>query len=197
MSAEPLEPQDLAPSATTGSGANPSPSDASDTQDSPQPVLATRVAPEPWKEQHRVPKPIAQRLEKTGQQSPLLQRRLTNTELRVLKVLMNPAYVDLDEQAKLALCGCGATKYRKVKRDPAVRAEMQRMINDALDEEIAPILKKSAEVAKNMGRDGFQDRKMLLTMQGAFKEGGGGINVHLGGAKKMVIGVVGIDPDDV
>jgi hypothetical protein len=69
-------------------------------------------------------------------------------------------------------------------------------VRDVLMEKVAPILEKSADVAVNMGRDGFQDRKMILQMGGWFQEQGNRTTINIG-AKKMVVGIVGISPEDL
>lgn len=99
-------------------------------------------------------------------QKPILTRK----QLAVLHVLMDPDNAGKSDLELIALAGVSNSTFYKVMRDPQVQAEHQQMCKDLIAKQVAPIIQRSIKVATSEGRDGFQDRRLLLSMSGHYVE---------------------------
>ena len=67
---------------------------------------------------------------------------------------------------------------RRVSANPAIKARILKgMVVTTILDAIKPVLEQSIHIAKSQGRDGFNDRRMLLEMAKLYKRSGEGVTI--------------------
>jgi predicted DNA-binding protein (UPF0251 family) len=119
---------------------------------------------------------------------------LTRRQLRVLDVLVDPTTAGKTDDELAEMAGMSRTTFWRIKSEPAVEAERMKLCKALITSRVAPIIHKSIMVATSEGRDGFQDRRLLLAMSGDYQERKQH-DVNVNG--QMMVGVVGVALDSL
>ena len=95
---------------------------------------------------------------------PLPGGGLTKAGQRLVAVLLDPAYRTATNQQRARAARISEPHYYRLMRDEAVHEALRLKARELLAPYLAPILATAAETAIQAGRDGHQDRRMLLEM---------------------------------
>ncbi len=119
---------------------------------------------------------------------------LTRKQLAVLDVLMDPDNAQKSDTEMSDIAGVSRTTFYRVRMLPEVDAERRRLCKALIQSRVAPIIDRSIKVAMSEGRDGFQDRRLLLSMSGDYVERQQH-DVNL--TARVMVGVVGVSMDEL
>lgn len=127
--------------------------------------------------------------------------------VRLMLAMMAPESYKLTVAELAAKAGIGERTYYRLMADPQYRVWLDEQRRQALARHVDNIMNAAVTTAARDGRDGHQDRKMLLEMAGlyvpkqAHEVGGAGgqpLTILIGGAPPATAGPVqseGGDPD--
>jgi hypothetical protein len=118
---------------------------------------------------------------------------LTPAERRILAVLCDPKMYDRTETDRIAAAGVSRSRYYELLRDPSLHAIQREILSQTIASNVAAVVDKSITQAVTTGRDGFQDRKLLLEM-GRFYTPHSQIDHNV---KGHIVGIVGVKTDDI
>jgi hypothetical protein len=93
-------------------------------------------------------------------------RTLTRGEKLVLAVCINPEHFKSTDTQKIAATGISRSRYYAIIADPWFHKQIQSATMNFIGLRIAPIVEAAVSTAMVKGKDGHQDRKMLLQMSG-------------------------------
>nr|WP_294577194.1 hypothetical protein [uncultured Rhodopila sp.] len=97
-------------------------------------------------------------------------RRLTRVERAVLAVLVDPRFnqPNTTNAERIAAADVSERRFYEVMADPWFQDQQRRAFLDVIRTNIGPIVEAAVKTASAEGRDGHQDRKMLLEMGGMY-----------------------------
>jgi predicted DNA-binding protein YlxM (UPF0122 family) len=113
---------------------------------------------------------------------------LTRKQRAVLEVIMDPSMANATVEERIKRAGVSLQTYYNVLQMPHVEAERQRLVKQLVTQAVAPAIAACAATAMTQGRDGFQDRRLLLSMSGDYVERKQQ-DVNVSGS---IVGVVGV-----
>ena len=131
-------------------------------------------------------------LARLGTGGTALDRTLTRKEEAVLRVIMNPDHADKTNQERADTAGVSLRHWYQILADPFIKRRQREAVQDMICTSVAPMLKQSLRVAVEEKRDGFNDRKLLLSMGGFYVERQ---QIDHTSAGQPIIGVVGVSTD--
>jgi hypothetical protein len=129
-----------------------------------------------------------------GNRLPEAKRSLSRAERRVLESICDPNHRNITVSERCKAIGIGESRYFEVVRDPWFRAQHREAVRRAVDERIASLVNASADTAAVVGRDGFNDRRMLLELTGHYVPRQ---QIDHTTAGQPIVGVVGVDPSQL
>lgn len=91
------------------------------------------------------------------------------TTAALLRVLMDPKYFLSTNAQRAEAAGVSEETLYLYLRDPDFREQHDRMLQDLLRKEIAAIFQAGISTAKQEGREGQADRKILYEMYGLYQ----------------------------
>jgi hypothetical protein len=122
------------------------------------------------------------------------ERKLTRLEGKILELLLKPETRHEKKNDLHKLAGCGRTRFYEILKDPWFEQQRRAGIQAIVKEQAAEFVAAAAETARTPGRDGFQDRRLLLSMSGDHIER----RQHNHDiTARVVVGVVGVDMEDL
>ena len=95
---------------------------------------------------------------------PLPGGGLTKAGQRLVAVLLDPAYRHATVRQRAKAARISEPHYYRLMKDEAVHEALRLKARELLAPYLAPILATAVETASQPGRDGHQDRRMLLEM---------------------------------
>jgi len=95
-------------------------------------------------------------------------RALTPSERKILKVWADPAFYGETDQACIEAAGVARDTYFKAKQNPELQGERQRICHAMLQHSLRGAYGAMAATAALPGREGFQDRRLLMEMAGEY-----------------------------
>lgn len=98
-----------------------------------------------------------------------LGQGLTRSEQKLLAVLTDPKYFGANNAGKAEAAGISDRLLYQIVKRPHFKAAMKDFLTNYLTTQNGPILDAAVQTAKEKGRDGFNDRKMLLEMSGMYE----------------------------
>lgn len=93
---------------------------------------------------------------------------LTRAERAVLRVLIDPTYHEATNAEKIQAAGVSEAQFYRIVRKPQFREQEKAAFFDLIQTRLGPIIEAAMKTASMEGRDGFNDRKMLLEMGGMY-----------------------------
>lgn len=121
-------------------------------------------------------------------------RTLTRTEGKLLDLLLDPATRHLKQKEIYTRAGCSKSRYWTIMQDPWFQEQRRNLLRTMVQEQAAAFVKAAADTAATPGRDGFQDRRLLLTLSGDHVERRQHDHQVTG---RVVVGVVGVSMDEL
>jgi hypothetical protein len=121
-------------------------------------------------------------------------RDFTRMERKVLDALMIPELRHAKQKDLCKELGICRVTYWKIMSDPWFQEQRRSAMRHVIEEQASAFVKAAAETAATPGRDGFQDRRLLLSMTGDHVERRQ--HQHEVNAR-VVVGVVGVDMADL
>lgn len=107
--------------------------------------------------------------ETLNRRDPVTKERIpTRTEEKVLAILVNPEHFRKTNAQKIALATCSCYQFYKIMRNPWFQKQVKDAALQLLHGQVMGVFDAAIETAKEVGRDGFNDRKMLLEMAGYY-----------------------------
>jgi hypothetical protein len=140
------------------------------------------------------PLPVKAARKEGGLMPDPTERKLTRLEGRVLELLLNPSTRHEKKKDLCELSGCGKTRFYQILKDPWFEQQRRAGIQAIVKEQAAEFVAAAAATAKMPGRDGFQDRRLLLSMSGDHIERR---QHNHDVTARVVVGVVGVDMEDL
>ena len=95
-------------------------------------------------------------------------RALSASERKILRVWADPAYYASTDTECIKAAGVGRATYYKAKQTPALEGERQRICREMLVQGLRGAYGAMIETAGSPGREGFQDRRLLMEMAGEY-----------------------------
>lgn len=126
-----------------------------------------------------------------GTATDALNRSFTRKERAVLEAICNPALRDVTVSERAKAAGVSERRYFEIMKDPWFRRQHREYIQATVQERVASLVDASAQTAATPGRDGFNDRRMLLEITGHYVPRQQ-TDVTSGG--QPIVGVIGVDP---
>jgi hypothetical protein len=117
---------------------------------------------------------------------------LSRAERRVMTVLRDPDNHEKTESERIALAKVSRSRYYEILRDPDFARMEREIVRDTIRASVGAVIHKSLEVAVKRDRDGFNDRKLLLSMSGHYVERS---QTDITSQGKQVVGVIGVSMD--
>jgi hypothetical protein len=130
----------------------------------------------------------------TGNWHEAEQRSLTRKERAVLAIICDPSMADATNRERYAKAGLSERRYYEILADPWFNEQHRRMIQSVVKERVGRLIEAGYQTAATPGRDGFQDRRMLLEMTGHYVKREQ-IDHTSGG--QPIVGVIGVAMDDI
>lgn len=121
-------------------------------------------------------------------------RTFTRVERKVLEAITAPALANATNEERFAHAGVSKTRFYGIMQDPWFRKKHREFIHNHVQGRIAELVNASANTATTPGRDGFQDRRMLLEMTGHYTPRQ---QIDHTTAGQPIVGVVGVAMDDL
>lgn len=114
----------------------------------------------------RVAEPVAtQRAEeREGRPKDILSR----ARRKLMLVLSNPDFANATVREICEAAGVSKATYFKAMRDPEFHKEHNNWIRSTITNRLYKILDSAIQTATTVGRDGFQDRRLLFEMAGHY-----------------------------
>jgi hypothetical protein len=146
-----------------------------------------------------VPVVVSRQEQGKGQQGLRLaddeqNRTFTRVERKVLEAITSPDLANATNEERYAHAGVGKTRFYAIMQDPWFRRKHREFIYNHVQARIAELVNASANTATTPGRDGFNDRKMLLEMTGHYVPRQ---QIDHTTAGQPIVGVVGVAMDQV
>ena len=85
-----------------------------------------------------------------------------------MAVWANPEHWAATDEEIIGEAGVSRSTYYKAKQDPVLLEEWHKLCREILGDRLLSIYQASIQTACVVGRDGFQDRKLLLEMAGEY-----------------------------
>lgn len=118
-------------------------------------------------------------------------RRMSNAERRLLRVLADPHHYDASNAERAKAAGISESRLYDLLRDPWFRDQEKQLMRGMVQTELAPIVRASIDTAKKPGRDGFNDRRVWLETVELYQPRQ---QIDHTTAGQPLVGVVGVDP---
>lgn len=122
------------------------------------------------------------------------ERTLTRTEQKILDGIMDPALRHSTQPVFCKAVGVGATRYWQIMKDPWFQEQRRSLLRSIIQRQAMTFVEAAAKTAATPGRDGFQDRRLLLSMTGDHIERRQHNHDVTG---RIVVGVVGVSLDEL
>lgn len=122
------------------------------------------------------------------------KRTLTRAERSVIQVLSDPALYRETATERIAAAGVSRDRYYKIMKNPDFRQLQRDFVHDMIRERVAPVIGAALDTASVKGRDGHNDRDMVLQMAGLYTPKQQ-TDLHVTG--EAIIAVAGVNIDDV
>jgi hypothetical protein len=123
-----------------------------------------------------------------------INRMLTRKERAVLRVICDPALCEATQAERAKQAQVSIRQYFSILADPWFREQHRVAINRHVQERVGRLIEAGYQTAATPGRDGFQDRRMLLEMTGHYVKREQ-IDHTSGG--QPIVGVIGVAMDDI
>jgi hypothetical protein len=124
----------------------------------------------------------------------LQNRTLTRTERKVLEVILTQDNRNKTQEVIAKSAGCSRTMYLKIMADPWFQEQRRNLLRTMIQEQAGAFVQAAVETATTPGRDGFQDRRLLLTLSGDHVERRQHEHQVTG---QVVVGVIGVSMDEL
>ncbi len=120
------------------------------------------------------------------------ERTFTRKERAVLEAITDPATRNMTNAERAALAGVSDRQYYQIMARPWFRARHRNIIQGHVQSRVADLVEASAVTAATPGRDGFNDRKLLMEMTGHYIARQ---QIDHTSAGQPIVGVVGVSMD--
>lgn len=122
------------------------------------------------------------------------ERKLTRLEGKILELLLNPDTRHAKRQELYKMAGCSKGRYYAILKDPWFDQQRREGLQAIIREQTISFVRAAAKTAATPGRDGFQDRRLLLSMTGDHVERRHHDHNVTG---RVVVGVIGVAMEDL
>ena len=95
-------------------------------------------------------------------------RALTPSERKVLAIWSRPEYYGSTDVECIEAAQVSKDTYYRIKRDPELRARRDELLQRMLEDGLRPAFAAMTATAMMEGREGFQDRRLLMEMAGEY-----------------------------
>jgi hypothetical protein len=134
----------------------------------------------------------AQRVQAPKMAEP--ERQFTRLERKIMDCLLDhdTTYAKVDDICKAV--GCSRNGYYNIMRDGWFQEQRRNLLRDMVQQQASVFIKAAAETAATPGRDGFQDRRLLLNITGDHverKQHNHDITA------RVVVGVIGVSMEEL
>jgi hypothetical protein len=138
---------------------------------------------------------VATRGGNSGNIGELAQNRtLTRAERRILESICDVSQRDLQVDERCKRIGVSRTRYFQIMSDAWFRSQHREYIRRSVQERVSALVGASYDTAVTPGRDGFNDRRMLLEVTGHYVPRQ---QIDHTTAGQPIVGVVGVDPSQL
>jgi hypothetical protein len=108
--------------------------------------------------------------------------------------LLNPALRHEKQQDIIKAAGVSKGRYWQIMQDPWFQEQRRNALRSYVQSQAMDFVKAAAKTARTPGRDGFQDRRLMLSLTGDHVERR---HHDHNVTARVVVGVIGVDMADL